>query len=150
MHNYYTEQAGSGLGGYSGIRYQKGHGWFGRIIKGGIVPILKRVLPYLGKRALETGVGVAQDVMDGENFKSSAKKRFKATGQRIEDDVITKARNMSGSGLRRKRKRLKSVTYLNKRRKPSSKKKQKSSKRKPLKTKRKTIRKKSKKKVSFF
>lgn len=109
MHNYYSEQAGSGLGGYSGVRYQKGHGWFGRIIKGGFVPVLKRILPYLGKRALETGVGVAGDMMEGEDFKSSAKKRFKATGQRIEDDVIRKAKEMSGSGIKRRRKRKKST-----------------------------------------
>lgn len=105
MENYYREQAGSGLGGYAGIRYQKGHGWFGRMIKGGLVPILRRVLPYLGKRALETGVGVAQDMMEGEQFKAAAKKRFKSVGQRLEEDAITKVKQLTGGGLRRRKKK---------------------------------------------
>lgn len=104
MDSYYKDQAGSGLGGYSGARYQKGHGWFGRIVSGGLVPILRRVLPYLGKRALETGVGLANDVMEGENFKSSARKRFKAAGKRLEGDALARVRQMTGGGVRRRKK----------------------------------------------
>lgn len=156
MENYYKEQAGSGLGGYSGVRYQKGHGWFGRIISGGIVPILRRVLPYLGKRALETGVGVATDIMDGENFKSSAKKRFKSIGKRVEEDTISKVKQMTGGGYRKKRRKKASRIMnfglkMNKRRMSRVKSKQKLKTKPKRKSKRKVKkRKKSRKKVSFL
>jgi hypothetical protein len=98
--NYYVNQAGTGITGYSGIRYQKGHGFFGKIFSSAVLPILK----YLGKKALSTGVSIGADVLQGENLKKTMKKRIKSTGLDIAEDALEKLRNykQTGSGKRRK------------------------------------------------
>ena len=98
--NYYVNQAGTGITGYSGIRYQKGHGFFGKIFSSAVLPILK----YLGKKALSTGVSVGADVLQGENLKKTMKKRLKSTGLDIAEDALEKLRNykQTGSGKRRR------------------------------------------------
>ena len=62
--NYYVNQVWTGITGYSVIRYQKGHGFFGKILSSAVLPILK----YLGKKALSTGVSVGADVLQDENL----------------------------------------------------------------------------------
>lgn len=105
MDDYYVNQAGSGLGGFSGVRYQKGDGFFGRLVSGTLLPIVKKVLPYLGKQALSTAKDIAGDVSQGEKFTDSLKKRFKGTAERVGGDAMAKVRQMSGMGKRRRRKR---------------------------------------------
>jgi len=106
---YYINQAGSGIAGYSGVRYQKGHGFFGRLLSGAVMPILK----YLGKKALSTGVNIGTDLLQGDNFKSTMKKRLKSAGLDIAEDALEKVRNskQSGSGRRKRRKSLKRRSY---------------------------------------
>jgi hypothetical protein len=105
MDDYYAEQAGSGMGGFAGVRYQKGDGFFGRLVSGTILPIVKKVLPYLGKRALNTGFNILGDVAEGEKLKSSVKRRLRETGERVGADAMAKVRDITGSGKKRKRKR---------------------------------------------
>jgi len=38
--NYYVNQAGSGIGGFQGVRFQRGQGWFGNLFKNAILPLL--------------------------------------------------------------------------------------------------------------
>jgi len=106
---YYINQAGSGIAGYSGVRYQKGHGFFGRLLSGAIMPILK----YLGRKALSTGVNIGTDLLQGDNFKSTMKKRLKKAGLDIAEDALEKVRNskQSGSGRRKRRKSRKRGSY---------------------------------------
>ena len=103
--SYYVNQAGSGIAGFSGVKYQRGHGFFGRLLSGAVLPILK----YLGKKALNTGVGIGSDIIQGENIKSSMKKRLKKTGFDIAEDTYNKLQNykQKGSGKRRKKKHIK-------------------------------------------
>ena len=100
---YYVEQAGSGLPGFAGVKYQRGHGFFGRLFSGAILPILK----YLGKRALGTGLDVASDALEGQNVKEAALRRMKETGSDVARDAIARGRSylQSGSGIIRRRKR---------------------------------------------
>lgn len=106
MENYYYNQAGSGVGGFSGLRYQKGDGFFGRLISGTVLPLLKKALPFLGRTAMETGVNIAKDVSEGKKFKDSFKERAKASGKKISEAALAKAEKMmSGSGLRKRRRR---------------------------------------------
>jgi len=104
FNDYYVNQAGSGIAGYSGVRFQKGYGFFGRLLSTIGLPILK----YLGKRALKTGVGVGSDLLSGENIKDSVKKRLKATGFDIVDDAVEKLKpfRQAGTGYRRRRKKV--------------------------------------------
>lgn len=104
MDNYYVNQAGSGLGGFSGHRYQKGDGFFGRLIAGTVLPLIKKALPFLGKAALNTGVDIVRDVAEGQKFKESLKKRVRKTGEDITDKAIMKVKRLTGGGRGRKSK----------------------------------------------
>lgn len=105
MNNYYMQQSGSGIGGFAGIRYQKGHGFFGRLVSGTILPILKKMLPFLGKTALSTGMDVVRDVSQGEKIGSSVKRRLRETAESLSDKAMAKVREMTGSGAKRRRRR---------------------------------------------
>jgi len=100
FNEYYVNQAGSGIAGYSGVKFQKGYGFFGRLLSTIGLPILK----YLGKSALKTGIGVGSD-LSGENIKDSVKKRLKSTGFDIVEDAAEKIKSyrQQGSGRRRRR-----------------------------------------------
>ena len=47
---YYTNQAGTGITPFSGVRYQKGAGFFGRLVTKTILPLLR----MLGKKCLKS------------------------------------------------------------------------------------------------
>lgn len=100
--NYYVSQAGSGFPSvYSGLRYQKGSGFLGNLLKGHVFPLLKRALPFLGEKLLNTGSSVISDVRSGKKFGESAKRRFKDTAFDIGIEGLTKMKQR-GSGRRRK------------------------------------------------
>ena len=105
--SYYVNQVGSGLTGYSGIRYQRGSGFFGRLFSG-IGNIFKELLPAAGKRILPSGIGLAQDVLAGENVLKSAKSRLVEAGKNVADEALEqiKSRLQKGSGRRRKRRKI--------------------------------------------
>jgi len=135
---YYANQAGSGLAGFQGVRYQRGHGFFSSIFQNVLRPLAK----YLGKKALSTGVEIGSDILKGEDIKESAKKRLKTTGKSIVNDAIERAKNFaqtgSGGKRRRKRKYKKSKGKLKKDSKKLAKNKKKTSKKskkKPVKRK---------------
>ena len=92
---------------FTGYRGQRGHG-LGSLISElfrKAVPMLKRGLASFGKHALKTGLEIANDVAERENFKESAKKRIP---QGIKG--FAKMENFipqSGSGRKRKRSRAK-------------------------------------------
>ena len=105
MDEYYARQAGSGLGGFAGVRYQKGDGFFGRMMSGTVLPIIKRVLPYLGKTVLNTASDIFGDVSQGEKFKESFKRRFKDTAGQVGEDALSKMKQLTGAGRRRRRRK---------------------------------------------
>ena len=79
---YYLNQAkqkGGNLPAFHGARFQRGYG-LGSIFKGifrWAMPHLQQGAKMLGKRTLQTGVDVAQDVLGGEYVKTATKKRAK-------------------------------------------------------------------------
>lgn len=99
--NYYVNQAGNGISGFEGIRYQRGNGFFGNILKSAALPLLK----YLGRQVLSTGVDVAKDVMDGEPIKEAFKARSKAKLRDVATDAINRADayRQTGRGRRARR-----------------------------------------------
>lgn len=105
MDEYYINQAGSGIGGFAGTRYQKGDGFFGRLISGSILPIIKKVLPFLGKTALNSGIDVINDLSKGDSFKESAKRRMKEAGESIVNKSVEKVKQLTGSGMARRKKK---------------------------------------------
>jgi hypothetical protein len=98
---YYKDQAGSGLVGFHGVKYQRGHGFFGRILSKAVFPLLR----FLGAKALSTGAQVATDVLtDDKDWKESMKTRFKAAGKDVAQTGIKKATEFLQKGSGRKRK----------------------------------------------
>ena len=60
--DYYREQAGHGLPGFQGARFQRGHG-LGSMFKGLLhlaTPLLKKGAVALGKTALKTGLAALE------------------------------------------------------------------------------------------
>lgn len=99
--NYYVNQAGSGISGFQGVRFQRGQGFFGNIFKSAILPLLK----YLGPKILNTGASIASDAIEGENVMSSLKKRGKAAAMQMSGDVANRALKFAQTGKGRKRRR---------------------------------------------
>lgn len=103
--SYYFNQAGSGLAGFRGVRYQRGHGFFGRLLSGAIYPALR----FLGKNFLKTGMNVASDVFNSNDFSSSAlkkiaKQNLKNSSMNMMDEAVAGIkRKMKGDGRRRKK-----------------------------------------------
>ena len=79
---YYLNQAkqkGGNLPAFHGARFQQGYG-LGSIFKGlfrWAMPHLQQGAKVLGKKALQTGVQVAQDVLEGNNVNTALAKRSK-------------------------------------------------------------------------
>ena len=106
---YYSDQVGSGLSGFQGVRYQRGHGFFGRIFSG-IGNFVKDLAPKLFRKALPSAVEFAQDVVAGENVGQSAKRRLIEAGKGVANETLDniKTRLQKGSGIPfKKRKTIK-------------------------------------------
>jgi hypothetical protein len=139
---YYSNQIGNGddfgFGVYRGRRVLRGGG-IGKVFSGlfkRILPSLKAGAINLGKRALDGAAGLTSDLVDGQNFKSAAKKRLKSTGKSLLADVRSalasgsrKRGAQSGGGIGRRtpkrrkksaRKTKKNTTGSRRRRKRSS------------------------------
>lgn len=108
LNDYYSQQAGTGIAFYPGVRYQRGHGFFGRFFKGSLLPLLQS----LGHKLLSTGVDVADDVINKDmDPMASLKMRGRVAAKDTANGMISSARTklngmkQSGGGVKRKRKR---------------------------------------------
>jgi hypothetical protein len=109
--DYYRQQAGSGIPGFEGLQYQRGHGFFGRIFGS----VVKPLLGYLGKLGLSTGVNVASDFLAGKNIKESAKERLKEAGKSAFSTGIKRGTTFlqTGKGKKRAKRRKLDVEFPN-------------------------------------
>lgn len=123
---YYRSQAGSGLPIFVGGRNQRGNG-LGSMLSSlfrQAVPMLKRV----GGQLFRSGAQVARDMLDGQSFSDSARKRAsQGITTLLGEDPISE---QTGSGRRRLRRGIK------RKRKSSPIKRKKVTKRRAKKTKR--------------
>jgi hypothetical protein len=103
---FYENQVGSGISSFQGARYQRGHGFFGRLFSSTLLPFIKQLLPAVGKRVLPSAVGLAQDIMSGENVGRSTLNRLGEAGRNVADETLDqiKTRLQKGSGRKRKTK----------------------------------------------
>lgn len=105
--DYYTGQIGNGLPYYKGAVLQKGYGiggFFAKLFRSAM-PFLVRGAKTVGKEALRAGTMVANDMLSGEDFKTSFKQRTKESGKTLARKAVRKADEMIGRGkLKRKRK----------------------------------------------
>ena len=98
MRSYYYNQAGSGVGGFAGARFQRGHGWGSFFM-----PLLK----YLGPKILSTGANIASDAIAGQNVLESLKTRGKKLSRDVAHDAADRVERyaQTGKGKRRRRRR---------------------------------------------
>ena len=93
-------QRGGAMRGFAGPEYQMGGKWaFGQFLWRHAKPLLS----FLGKRALKTGVGVGQDVLEGRNLKESAKERLSEVGQEVAQVALDKVKKKLQIGKGRRR-----------------------------------------------
>lgn len=67
------------------------------------MPLLKKVLPYLGRQALTTGVDIAEGIKSGQNFRDATKGGLKRRAGAITEDALTRVKSQLGSGRKRPR-----------------------------------------------
>ena len=99
---YYLEQVGGSLPAYAGVRFQRGHGIFGRLISG-IGGFMRSLLPAAGMRAAPSGVGLLQDILAGKNVLESAKNRFVEAGKNVADETLEQLKTRIGRGRKRRK-----------------------------------------------
>ena len=107
-----TYQYGGDLPAFHGVRVQRGYG-LGRLLKGlfrAAVPLLKQGARAVGRTALKTGARVANDMLQGQNLKSSLKTRGLQARQELQNKAKKKVAKMVGGGKRRKSKSAKKTT----------------------------------------
>ena len=100
---FFKGQTGAGLGGFSGVRYQRGAG-IGNIFRGlfrTLLPLAKSAGKSIGKQALATGAQVALDTLDGQNIGEA----FEARGKEAATNLIKKGagRLNRGAGTQNKK-----------------------------------------------
>ena len=106
--SYYRSQAGGAIDAYTSLRYlpaQRGSGFFGRLIKGTVWPLIRSILPYAKKTAIQ-GVGnVVSQLQSGATLKEAGKAALKTAGSAIVADAAHKLQEkiQGGSGIRRRR-----------------------------------------------
>ena len=111
---YYVNQAkqkGGSLPAFHGARFQRGYG-LGSIFRGlfrWAMPHLQQGAKVIGKKALQTGVNVVQDVLDGDNIKTAVHKStkqalslhgFQFVIHFLESSIAVSSSNVTESGFR--------------------------------------------------
>ena len=88
---------------FTGARTQRGCGLGG--ILGGLfrsaMSLIKQGAKTLGREALRTGVGIAQDAMEGKDIKKAAKSRLLLAGRNLTNKAVRSVRARTSQGSRR-------------------------------------------------
>ena len=98
-------QSGGYLPAFHGARVQRGYG-LGGLLKGLFrvaVPLFKQGAKAVGRTALKTGAQVANDVLQGQDLKSSLKTRGSQARQELQNKAKQKMSKMIGGGKKNKR-----------------------------------------------
>ena len=108
LKQYYNDQAGGRLDAYTSYRYlpsQRGAGFFGRLIKGTFLPLLKQVLPYAKNTALTGVEDLVSGLREGKSFKESGSSALKKAAGTMFSDATRELGFQKGSGIKKGRKR---------------------------------------------
>ena len=103
----FSKQYGNGV--FIGNRYQKGNGFFGKLIKNALFPLLK----YIGKQGIKTAVAIGEEAVKNPNqkFKTIVKSKLKDAGMTAIDDSIERVKKyvQTGKGIKRKGENIKGI-----------------------------------------
>jgi len=100
--DYYSPQNGGEIPVFVGRKFQRGHGlgsFLGGFIRRLVLPFVKTHGKKMLASAVKTGMQVADDVMEGQNFKESAKRRLPEATKR----AVHNLSRQSGSGVKKRR-----------------------------------------------
>ena len=107
--HFHNQRGGHSLPGFRGGGIQRGYrlGSMFRSFFRSAVPLLKSGARTVGKAALNTGIDVAKDVLDGNDVRTAAAGRLKETGQKLKGQAIDAAKKkvlpmQNGQGRKRK------------------------------------------------
>lgn len=106
--DFYMNHYGAMADGHFQQRYvaaQKGNGFFGRIIKGSLIPVIKSVLPYLKNIALDGVGGLVDDIKNGKSLQEATTGQLKRSSETVFNDMAKRVKRQSGSGVKRKKQR---------------------------------------------
>ena len=68
---------------FAGTRYQKGNGFFGRLVRSAVLPFLK----YLGTQGIKTAVAIGEEaVSNPSEFRNIAKRKLQEAGIQVVED----------------------------------------------------------------
>jgi len=87
---YYSRQNGGEIPVFAGRRFQRGHGLgsiLGGFVRRLVLPFFKANAKSMLKNAARTGIEVADDVIQGRNFKDFVKNRVPAGIKRGIEDI---------------------------------------------------------------
>jgi hypothetical protein len=102
--NYFDSQLGQSGHGYAAVLpYQQGYG-LGNIFRGLVrflTPFAKSAVKTVGKQAVNTGLEIAGDVLQGQSIKGAAASRGKQALQNLVDKAKQSA-EQQGKGTKRK------------------------------------------------
>lgn len=104
INDYYNQQVGGSLSAFRGSTIQQGSGIggvFSNLMRG-MVPMLKRGAKVAGQQLLNTGLNIANDMIEGENFADAAKSNMKSGGKQLLSSLTT-AFKTPKKGVARKR-----------------------------------------------
>ena len=107
-HKLLTQGGSGSLPGFHGASVQRGYG-LGSMFRSlfrSVVPIFKSRGKALGKTALDTGIGVAKDVLAGKDLREAVLSRAKDGGNQLKGQAVAAVKDaithQSGQGRKRK------------------------------------------------
>ena len=101
---YLRGQQGGSIAGFRGARIQRGYGIgnFFKSIARFAIPLVKRGVQAIGRRALGAAVDVGQDILEGKNVKQAIKSHGIKAVKDIVHQGVKQSGNQSGGGRKRK------------------------------------------------
>ncbi len=102
---YLKNQNGGTLSGFRGTRIQRGYGLgsFFKSIARVAIPLVKKGVNAIGKKAIETAVNVGQDVLAGKHVKQAVTSRGRQAVSDLAKQGVNNVKNQIGGGSKRKR-----------------------------------------------
>ena len=101
---YLRGQQGGSIAGFRGARIQRGYGIgnFFKSIARFAIPLVKRGVQAIGRRALGAAVDVGQDILEGKNVKQAIKSHGIKAVKDIVHQGVKQSGNQSGGGRKLK------------------------------------------------
>ena len=117
LDQYYLRQSGGGEAPYfKGTVYQRGHGLgglFGKLFRAAVpvfrntvAPVLKKGAKAVAREALTTGVGVANDMLDGGSAMESISRRLPEARRRLVQKGVRGVKRMIDKPRKKGRKSI--------------------------------------------